>query len=354
MASRRAIIAGGAGALAMLSYFAWDRGLFSGPAGAPKGKCSKHTDSLRAAEAATLQFSPKDIVTRDGTRLRTGVFEAAAPCKVCALLSGQGEFIEKYVEVIGELNTRGYTVATFDWRGQGGSARPLADPLKAHVRDFAEYDDDLASFFDQIVKPISSEPPLVLAHSLGAHLLLRTLHAKTGIFRAAALTAPMIALSTRGYPLWMVRTVPAVYDALGESDDFAWGMADKDPLKVDFDHQICTGDRGRYARTQTIIAHKPWLRLAGPTWGWIAAVNRSMAEVTAPGYAEAISTPILFAAAGHDRVAVTEVGRRFAKRLPHCAYTELKDAQHEILMERDFIRAQYWQAFDGFVARTGG
>ena len=38
--------------------------------------------------------------------------------------------------MIGELNARGFTVATFDWRGQGGSARLLADPLKAHARDF--------------------------------------------------------------------------------------------------------------------------------------------------------------------------------------------------------------------------
>jgi lysophospholipase len=91
-------------------------------------------------------FSPRFIVTRDGTRLRTAVFAAASSRGVCVLLGGQTEFIEKYVEVIGELGARGFTVATFDWRGQGGSARLLANPLKAHVRDFAEYDDDLTSF----------------------------------------------------------------------------------------------------------------------------------------------------------------------------------------------------------------
>lgn len=342
MASRRAVITGG---IAAFWTLAWARG--SSPL---TRECGVRT-SVPAMPPNTdaLRFTPKFISTKDGTRLRTAVFAAASPRKICVLLSGQGEFIEKYGEVIGELNGRDYTVATFDWRGQGGSARLLGDPLKAHVRDFADYDDDLACFLNQIVSPMTSEPPLVLAHSMGGHILLRTLHATPHRFRAAVLTAPMIALQTRGYPSWMVRAIPALYGALGRSDDFAWGMAEKDPLKIDFEHQICTSDRRRYERTHKMILHNPALRLAGPTWGWIAAANRSMSEITAPGFPEAISTPILFVGAGHDRVALAQAGHRFARRLPHCTYTFLGDAEHEILMERDSIRGRFWTAFDQYV-----
>jgi len=35
---------------------------------------------------------------------------------------------------------------------------PMDDPLKAHIADFAQYDDDLTSFLEQIVKPISPKP----------------------------------------------------------------------------------------------------------------------------------------------------------------------------------------------------
>jgi lysophospholipase len=143
----------------------------------------------RRAGKIANEFSPRFITTRDGTRLRTAVFAAASSRGVCALLGGQTEFIEKYVEVIGELNARGFTVATFDWRGQGGSARLLADPLKAHARDFAEYDDDLASFLEQVVEPLSPKP-LALAHSMGGQILLRTLHDRPGAFAAAVLSAP--------------------------------------------------------------------------------------------------------------------------------------------------------------------
>src|SRR4026207_1372149 len=64
---------------------------------------------------------------------------------VC-LFQGRGEYIEKYFEVIADLRRRGFSVATMDWRGQGGSSRPLANPLKGHVSSFSEYDRDLLLF----------------------------------------------------------------------------------------------------------------------------------------------------------------------------------------------------------------
>ena len=74
-----------------------------------------------------------------------------------------------------------------------------------------------------------------------------------------------------------------------------------------------------------------------------------MAEVTAPGYAEAIVTPVLIVGAGRDRIVDVEAERTFAPRLPHGRYLELADAEHEILMENDDIRARFWKAFDEFV-----
>jgi lysophospholipase len=264
-------------------------------------------------------------------------------------LSGQTEFIEKYFEVIAELNARGLVVASFDWRGQGGSARALTDPLKAHVGDFAEYDDDLASFLDQVVMPISTAAPLVLAHSLGGHMALRALHDRPGLFRAAVLTSPMIDVSTRGYPRIVARAVTAAYCSFGRGKEFAWGMAERDPLKIDFDAQLCTTDVKRYARTQDILLAHPHIRLAGPTWNWIAAATRSMRQVRRRGYAEAINTPVLIVGSGRDRIVLKEAGREFAARLPNGKYVELEDSEHEILMEKDSIRARFWQEFDAFV-----
>jgi lysophospholipase len=290
------------------------------------------------------------ISARDGTRLRTGVFEPEKKSRrVCVLLTGQTEFIEKYFEVISELNDRGFVVASFDWRGQGGSARALSDPLKAHVGDFAEYDDDLVSFMDLVVAPISTAAPLVLAHSMGGHVALRALHDRPGQFRAAVLSAPMLGVSTRGYPAALARAVTKLHVRAGKDKTFAWGMAKRDPFLVDFSSQLCTTDVTRFARTQDFLLSHPAIRLAGPTWGWVEAAYRSMKVQTAPGYAEAIQTPALIIGAGHDRITLVEAVRSFAARLPCGKYREFEDAEHEILMEHDAIRARFWKEFDAFV-----
>ncbi len=281
--------------------------------------------------------------------MRTGVFEATPSRGVCVLLHGQTEFIEKYDEVIGELCQRGFTVASFDWRGQGASRRRLADPLTAHVGDFAEYDDDLTSFLEQMVKPLSPKPPIALAHSMGGQILLRSLHDRPDAFAAAVLSAPMLQVLTRGYPAPLVRLVTALQIAFGQAEVFAWGMAGRDPFLVDFDRQLCTSDRVRFARTLDFLKRNPTLRLAGPSWGWLEAAYRSMARVMAPGFAPAIQTPVLICAAGRDRIVRLEAERQFARRLPHGRYLELEDSGHEILMENDSIRARFWSAFDGFV-----
>ena len=299
----------------------------------------------------TLPFTPRFIAARDGTRLRTAVFGAKPETRgVCVLLHGQTEFIEKYDEVVAELLSRGFTVATFDWRGQGGSARSLADPLPAHVRDFAQYDDDLASFLEQIVLPLSDAPPLALAHSMGAHILLRRLHDAPGAIRAAALTAPMIEVSARGYPGWLARAVCAAENAFGGRDRFAWGMASRDPFLVTFETQLVTSDRARFAKAQKFLSDHPDLRLAGPTWGWLQAAYRSMDRVRAAGFPEGIAAPVLVCGAGKDRICLNESAHEFAKRLQRGTWVDLQDSEHEILMENDAIRARFWAAFDAFAA----
>jgi lysophospholipase len=303
---------------------------------------------IPALDALRAQF----IVTPSGARLRTSIFERAESTHdagVCVLLHGQTEFIEKYGEVIDELRGRGFTVATFDWRGQGGSTRALPDPLKCHVGNFGEYDEDLATFLEQVIKPMGVSPPLALAHSMGAHILLRTLHDRPRAFSAAVLSAPMMAVSTRGQPAWVATLATSVMTAIGQSSAWVMGMAERDPLKLRFEDNLVTSDRRRWLAVQALVTSKPELRLAGPTWGWLKAANESMARVLSPGYPEAIGTPVLVCGAGKDRIVLTKAAAAFARRLPRGTYIEFEDSEHEILMENDSIRARFWKAFDAFV-----
>ena len=74
---------------------------------------------------------------------------------------------------------------------------------------------------------------------------------------------------------------------------------------------------------------------------------RSMAWVK--GRAAQITTPLLVIGAGADRIVVTRETKAFAARLPDARYLEIAGAGHELLMERDIFRAQWWAAVDAFL-----
>ncbi len=289
----------------------------------------------------------------DGMRLRAGLWQSDAnPKRVCAVLNGLTEFIEKYDEVASDLLTRGFSVASLDWRGQGASARVLTDTLRAHVDDFSEFDGDLAVFLDQIVRPLALPPRVALAHSMGAHILLRRLHDSPGDFACAVLCAPMLGVNTGAYHLWFTRALTWLYNINGPSPAFVWGSQERDPLTLAFKDNRVTSDRVRYARVQNFLMHHPELRVCGPTFGWLEAAFRSMDWMREPGFAETITTPLLIFGAGRDQIVDIEAIRAFVKRLPNARYVELADAEHEILMEADPIREAFWKAFDDFVQQN--
>ncbi len=102
-----------------------------------------------------------------------------------------------------------------------------------------------------------------------------------------------------------------------------------------------------YQIAQKIVRAHPELRLAGATWAWLGAALRSMAWLKRQ--APRIATPLLVIGAGADRIVLTPQTKAFAARLPHARYLEIAEAGHEMLMERDAIRAQWWAAFDALV-----
>lgn len=302
--------------------------------------------SARAASEPQFAWFPSA-----GARLRAGIWRADHARRLCLLLHGLTEFIEKYGEVASELVARGFDVASLDWRGQGANARSLPDSRKAHIGDFAQFDGDLSAFLDGIVEPINARPRVALAHSMGAHILLRRLHQFPRDVACAVLVAPMLRVQTGDYPYWFTRALTWLHNMSEPSPAYVWGSRNRNPLALAFEESGVTSDRARYARTQKFLLDHPDYAISGPTFGWLEASFRSMARMRKPDYAEAITTPLLVFGAGRDQIVGTDAIRAFVKRLPNVRYVELADAEHEILMENDSIRARFWKEFDAFVAQ---
>ena len=74
-----------------------------------------------------------------------------------------------------------------------------------------------------------------------------------------------------------------------------------------------------------------------------------MAQLRAPSYPARIRQPILVIAAGRDQLVSTPAIESFAIHLRAGSHVIVAGSQHEILMERNPIRAKFWAGFDAFM-----
>ena len=65
-----------------------------------------------------------------------------------------------------------------------------------------------------------------------------------------------------------------------------------------------------------------------------------------------IRQPIIIVAAGRDEIVSTAAIEEFAIRLRAGSHLIVAGSRHELLMEQDRYRAQFWAAFDAFVPGT--
>lgn len=289
----------------------------------------------------------------DGNPMRFARWERTrGPARgtVC-VFTGRSEFIEKYFEVVSDLRRRGFAVAIMDWRGQGGSYRPLTNPRKGWVRSFAEYDRDLGCFMEQVVLPSCPAPYYALAHSMGGHILLRAASQPASPFSRIAVVAPMIRFHDGkvGISQSLARVYAGIGTVCGLGRAYIRGGSDASEDPIRFDGNPLTSDEARFARNRALIDAAPHLLLGAPTIGWLHAAYRSMAMLNRPAYAEQLKVPLLIGIAGKDVIVDPSATEAFAARVKLCTTIMLPLARHEILQEADDIRSRFWAAFDAYV-----
>ncbi len=293
------------------------------------------------------------VKTPDGASLRFARWRAPPSGRkgtVC-LFHGRIEFIEKYFEVVRDLNARGFAVATLDWRGQGLSSRTLRDPRKGHVANFTEYDTDLETFVREVVLPDCPPPLFALANSMGASVMLRAAAKGHRWFDRMVLCAPMIRLTN----IRMLPVMPTIARTLrmaGFGGSFIPGGGPTCSASNAFLDNPVTSDPIRYARTAAIIEAESALALGAPTIAWADAALRAMADFSKPAFAAKLRQPMLIIACGRDRLVSTAAIEEFGSRLRSGSHLVVAGARHEVMMELDLYRSQFWAAFDAFIPGT--
>ncbi len=283
----------------------------------------------------------------EGRSLRACLIPARAPNAArgtAIVCPGRSEFIEKYFRVANELLERGFAVLILDWPGQGLSDRLLPDRGKGHIDRFETFMGALSKGLGRLQDRLP-RPYVSVAHSMGGAIALAAIVEELVTVEAAAFCAPMWGIKQRifgmRYLVWAMRV-------MGRSGDYA---VQPGPPET-FETNIVTHDREHWQMNRDLTDAAPDLLLGPVTWGWLGASLQIFATFAKAKKIRRLDIPVMIATAEEEKLVENESHGRIAGLLPNCEHITVKGAMHEILMEKDDKRAQFWAAFDRLLDRA--
>jgi lysophospholipase len=309
-------------------------------------KMAEKLADFRRSYPADSRFS--DWRGPDGWPHRRFDWPADAPRGRILVQGGRADIVEKYLETLAHLHGQGWSVTSFDWRGQGGSGRLAEDPHVGHADDFGVFVTDLAAFWAEWRRE-GEGPHILLAHSMGGHIALRSLIERTIDPDAVILIAPMVGIASPIGARWGERLARLMV-RIGDPARPAW-KARPDKKSAGHRQKLLTHDVGRFEDEAYWYAQQPGLLLGPPSWAWILEALRSGQRIErATAELAAIDTPILMLVADADGLVDPAAAIRVAGRIPTLQLIRYGDeAAHELLREADPVRTRVYAAIDAFL-----
>ncbi|MDX7999937.1 lysophospholipase L2 [Xenorhabdus sp. Reich] len=272
--------------------------------------------------------------------------------KTLVILPGRSESYVKYPEVAYDFYHLGYDIFIIDHRGQGRSGRMLDDREKGHVEAFDHYVDDLAKFIELEIMPRQSHRCYALAHSMGGAILSRfLLRYQEPTFRAVTLCAPMFGINLP-MPRWLANFLVNQAE-LHTKRRNAYTLSTGQWQPLPYFINLLTHSYARYQRYLRYYADYSELRLGGPTYHWMRE-SMLMGDRLIEN-ADKIQTPLIVLQASEDKVVNNRELQAFCEARQKAGTGEEKQkllviqgAHHEILFEKDVLRAQALNAICDF------
>ena len=117
-------------------------------------------------------------------------------------------------------------------------------------------------------------------------------------------------------------------------------------LTIDFEKNTLTSDREQFNRLQTILKENPELHSGTLTLGYFFAILR---ELDSLNQAEIPKRKILVLLAGKEKITDNIAVMRLINRYPFMDVVTFKKSQHEILIEKEEIRAEALSLIHKFI-----
>lgn len=258
---------------------------------------------------------------------------------------GRGDFIEKYLEVHAHWHSAGWNLTAFDWRGQGGSR---GDIVGGNLESFDILIDDMTALIEDI-QSSGPRPCVAVGHSMGGHLLLRTLVDRKPGLDAAVLVAPMILVNSAPFPRWAAPGIARAMCLAGLGARPVWKAPPAVSRPGSRRQYFLTGCADRYSDELWWWEKEPGFNLGAPSWSWMRAAYRSAALAFAPARLARVDVPVLVLGTERDRLVSPAEIRRVASQLPRAELEMFADSGHEILRETDPIRIEALARIDSFL-----
>lgn len=290
----------------------------------------------------------------DDVPIRYVRFSAIGNDNIILVSPGRIESYVKYPELAYDLFQCGFDVIIVDHRGQGRSGRMLDDRHRGHVQHFDDYIEDFHQLYQREIAPRHYSKKYILAHSMGGAIAALFLAKYPQTFDAAALCAPMTGIYLP-IPGWISRRILHWAERRPlRRDGYAMGTGHWRPLP--FVVNRLTHSRERYRRNLRFYADYPELQVGGPTYHWVKEGIEAGMHILQQ--AENITTPLLLLQASEDRVVDNRSHLAFCQAMAVAGHPcegdgplVIEGARHEILFERDDLRAKALDAIMRFYAR---
>jgi alpha-beta hydrolase superfamily lysophospholipase len=251
----------------------------------------------------------------DGQRLHAYEWSSRASEQthgaLIVLMHGYAEHAGRYREFAEFLVRAGHVVHAFDARGHGQSAGQ-----RGHVENFDRYVEDYYDFAQGLKQRYPDRPLIMLGHSNGGLIALRTLQSRPRLADGLIVISPLVALQKAHVPVpvWLAAILARV--------------AGRFPVLNGLKAHELTHDSRKLEQHERDRLNHIW---STPSW-YVSvhdAMNHAFANI------DSVRLPVLVLEAERDPIVVPDAIRRLFQAVPS-ADKELivvRDAFHEVLNE---------------------
>lgn len=274
----------------------------------------------------------------DGVRLRVVFWPSEGARGTVFLFTGRTEYAEKYGRTATEWTSAGYSVLTIDWRGQGLSDRVTEDPRIGHVDGFDGYQLDAAEFLAVAQDLNCPKPWVMVAHSMGGCIGLRSLVDGFPVEKAV-FSAPMWGIKMPAWVRPVPHFLPQIMRRIGRGTQISPGTTIENYVQdTPLDDNMLTTDRDTYAYLLRHADAVPEFALGGPTMDWVGYAAQETRRLRA---APRPDVPVLTFVGGDEQIVSVPAIHQVHANWPSGELRVIEGARHELMMEAPALRGRF-------------